>query len=200
MDLQENMGLTSVDYVRNGLSSKPAWEDEDGVHVSVSWKTALLPVVRAVSEDPSAYAVIREAMTHQTAEGLAAMKPDSTGNMLSAPAARSAWALGNLDGVAADVVSYLGKDRGQEWQTAVLDGLSGTEKSEKVTVPAFPRMRRVPRCPVARGRGCQGAEALETQGTSMFGEWCDAVGSPGPAGRRRPTGSNAGRGWPAVRL
>lgn len=179
-DLQENMGLTPVDYVRNGLPSKPAWKDEDGVHVSVDWKTALLPVVRAVSEDSGAYTVIRDAMTLQGAEGLAATKPDSTGNLLSAPAAHSAWALGNLDGVAADVVRDLGKVRGQEWQAAVLAGLSSAGKGEKAAVPAF--SEDAAGHLVARWRvdvNDKGAEALESQGALMFGEWCNAVGVTG---------------------
>ncbi|MFB7210139.1 hypothetical protein [Streptomyces sp. NPDC056255] len=179
-DLQENMGLTPADYVRNGLPSKPAWKDEDGVHVSVDWKTVLLPVVRAVSQDPGAYAVIRDAMTLQGAEGLAATKPDSAGSLLSAPAARSAWAFGNLDGVAADVVRDLGKDRGRQWQTAVLAKLSSAGKGEKTTVPAF--SEDAVGHLVARWRGdvkAKGAEALENQGASMFGEWCNAVGVAG---------------------
>lgn len=180
VDLRENLGLTPVDYVRNGIASKPAWEDDAGVHVSVNWRTALLPVVRAVSEDPDAYAVVREAVTRQAAEALAAMKPDGTGNTLSAPAAHSAWALGNLDGVAADVVSSLKSDRGREWQAAALADLSRTGEGEKTAVPAF--AEAAADYLVARWRGdvaAEGAEALERQAASMFGEWCDAVGVTG---------------------
>ncbi|WP_406158875.1 hypothetical protein OG298_16115 [Streptomyces sp. NBC_01005] len=175
-DLQENMGLTSAAYIRSGLPTKPAWEDGAGVHVSVDWKTALLPVVRAVSADPGAYAVIRDALTLQGAEGLVATEPDSTGSELSAPAARSAWALGNLDGVAADVVRDLGKDRGREWQAAVLAELSEAGDGGKTAVPAF--SEDAAGHLVARWRADvndKGAEALENQGASMFGAWCDAV-------------------------
>jgi hypothetical protein len=179
-DLQENMGLTPVDYVRNGLPSKPAWEDEDGVHVSVDWKTVLLPVVRAVSEDARTYAVIRDALTLQGAEGLAATERDSAGSLLSASAAHNAWTLGNLDGVAADVVRDLGKDRGREWKMAVLDDLSSAGEGEKTPVPAF--SEDAAGHLVARWRADvneKGVEALESQGVSMFGEWCNAVGVTG---------------------
>ncbi|WP_406146380.1 hypothetical protein [Streptomyces sp. NBC_01012] len=194
-DLQQIMGLTPVDYVRHGPASKPAWEDDEGgVHVSVSWKPALLPVVRAVSEDPGAYAVIRDAMTGQAADGLAAMKPDSTGDMLSAPPARSSWALGSLDGVAADVVGDLERERGQEWQTAVLDALTPTGGGGKgAAVPVF--SRDAEGYLVARWRrhlAAEGTKSLEAQGASMFGDWCDAVGVTGAG--RDTVADRAGRG------
>ncbi|WP_432057817.1 hypothetical protein [Streptomyces sp. bgisy022] len=117
------LGMGSADYVVRSSASEPAWEDDDGVHMAVP-RAALLRTVRAVSEEPKAFVVLRLAATRHAAEGLAAVERDATGAELTAPPARNAHTLGALDAVAEDVREDLGRDGAAEWEREVLQGLT----------------------------------------------------------------------------
>lgn len=117
------LGIGNADYVRNGLSSEPAWEDGSGVHMAVP-RTWLLQTIRALSEEPTAYVTLRKATTQYSAEGLAAVQPGTTGAQLTAPPMRNARALGALDAVAADVRRSLSEKKAAQWERDVFEELT----------------------------------------------------------------------------
>lgn len=122
-DTDVMLGIGNADYVSNSLPSKPSWEDSDGVHMAVP-RASLLRTVRAVSEEPTAYVVLRMAATRHAAEGLAAVERDTTGAELTAPPTRNARTLGALDAVAADIRRDLGENRAPQWERDVFEGLT----------------------------------------------------------------------------
>ncbi|PWE09668.1 hypothetical protein DD630_24995 [Streptomyces sp. BSE7F] len=122
-DTETILGIGNADYVRRAVPDEPAWEDEHGVHMSVG-NVWLLPVVRAVSEDPAAYVTLSKAATRQAAAGLTAVKPGTTGPGLALPSTRNARLLGTWSGVAADVRRDVGKEAAAKWDRAVFEGLT----------------------------------------------------------------------------
>ncbi|MFG2971605.1 hypothetical protein ACGFYY_01210 [Streptomyces sp. NPDC048331] len=115
-------GIGITDFLAKAAPQAPPWQSEDTYHLTVLADT-LRGVVRAVAQDPKAYALLRMAETRTTAQRLSAVPADATDFSLSVPPTESARALGILDGIA-DAVTH-GKDKGQAraWRTAVLDTL-----------------------------------------------------------------------------
>src|SRR5690606_33876002 len=68
-DTEAILGVRSTEYAFKGPPAEPAWRDDEGVHMSVP-RTALLRVVRVLSEEPAAYVALRQAATRRAAEGL----------------------------------------------------------------------------------------------------------------------------------
>ncbi|MFD7558259.1 hypothetical protein ACFV9E_27410 [Streptomyces sp. NPDC059835] len=130
-DLHEMLGGIGItDFLAKAAPQAPPWQSDGTHHLTVLADT-LRRVVRAVTQDPEAYALLRMTETRTTAQRLAAVPADATDHSLSVPPTESARALGILEGIA-DAVAH-GKDKGQAraWRTAVLDTLLDGQASSK---------------------------------------------------------------------
>ncbi|MEI7030727.1 hypothetical protein [Streptomyces pratensis] len=101
-------------YARESLFSRGPWKAEDGYHMAVD-DDSLIRVIRAVSADPEAYAILRDAQTAWEARRLASLSPDSEELRWSV----GARAFGKLDGVAAHVHDGLSPQDAGDWDAAV---------------------------------------------------------------------------------
>ncbi|WP_327361646.1 hypothetical protein [Streptomyces sp. NBC_01296] len=108
-------GLDSQYVFKIGPADDP-WESSGTYHLAVG-HLVFRNVVRAVSQDPQAYAILRLAETRYEAKQLAAVPGDATGTPLSLPPTENARALGILDGL----TDRYARDRA--WRTAVRDRL-----------------------------------------------------------------------------
>ncbi|CAL9405316.1 hypothetical protein [Streptomyces sp. enrichment culture] len=177
------LGMGSADYVARSSASEPAWEDDEGVHMAVP-RAALLRTVRAVSEEPKAFVVLRLAATRHAAEGLAAVERDATGAELAAPPARTAHTLGALDAVAEDVREDLGARKAAEWEREVFQGLT-----KRIPEPSSYDEDPVNHLIVSWRRalltkGTEGSRTLlERQSADMVDVWSRALGLDGKVRR-----------------
>ncbi|MFE3579631.1 hypothetical protein [Streptomyces vinaceus] len=123
-------GIGITDFLAKAAPEAPPWQSEDTYHLTVLADT-LRGVVRAVAQDPEAYALLRMAETRTTAQRLAAVPADAADYSLSVPPTEGARALATLDGIA-DAATQ-GKDKGQvqAWRAAVLDALLDGQASPK---------------------------------------------------------------------
>ncbi|GGS15269.1 hypothetical protein Snoj_82810 [Streptomyces nojiriensis] len=130
-DLHEMLGgIGTTDFLAKAAPQAPPWQS-DGTHHLTVFADTLRGVVRAVAQDPEAYALLRMTETRTTAQRLAAVPADATDYGLSVPPTESARALGILDGIS-DAVTH-GKDKGQAraWRTVVMDTLLDGPASPK---------------------------------------------------------------------
>ncbi|MFE2164036.1 hypothetical protein ACFXB3_03035 [Streptomyces sp. NPDC059447] len=123
-------GIGITDFLAKAAPQAPPWQSDGTHHLTVLTDT-LRGVVRALAQEPEAYALLRIAETRTTAQRLAAIPSDATDHALTVPPTESARALGVLDGIA-DAVTH-GKDEGRAraWRTAVLDTLLKGQDSPK---------------------------------------------------------------------
>ncbi|MFE1874705.1 hypothetical protein ACFW9N_28125 [Streptomyces sp. NPDC059496] len=98
-DLHEMLAGLDSDYVLKAGRDTPPWEAGGTYRLSV-YHTVFRATLRAVAEDPRAYALLRLAETRSAAERLAAVPAGATGSELSLQPTRNARALGILDGIA----------------------------------------------------------------------------------------------------
>ncbi|MFG3494511.1 hypothetical protein [Streptomyces sp. NPDC047928] len=119
-DVHEMLAGLDSDYVTNAGRTNPPWEEGGTYHLAVP-HTFFGDIVRAISQDPTAYVTLRMAQTREGARRLAAVEAGATGADLSLPALKNGRALGFLDGIAATVSEDEGK--GEAWRTAVVAGL-----------------------------------------------------------------------------
>ncbi|MFI2430658.1 hypothetical protein [Streptomyces sp. NPDC018693] len=170
------LGLGDADYVRHALPNQPAWENDSGVHMSLS-RDSLLRIVRSVSEDPAAYVTLRDATTQRAAQELASVSSDTTGAELIAPPARSSSVLGTFDAVADDVRRDLDNTRAEEWQQ---DVLSASTKVDSVPPPYAedPVSHLVGswRRTLRESGEASSAEVFERQSAAMVDTWSSALG------------------------
>jgi len=163
-------------YIDNGLYFKPAWKDDDGVHMAVT-PPALLRVVRALSDDPAAYVTLRVASTQHAAGVLTAVPRGTTGLGIELPPAHNSFVFGFFDAVASDVRRGLGEERAAEWDRNVF---------EKVTAraPVPPSYTKDPighlvgswRQTLRKGGLENSADAVEQQSADMVDTWSKAMG------------------------
>ncbi|CAM5470542.1 MULTISPECIES: hypothetical protein [Streptomyces] len=136
-DLRAPLAAALTDYaadtyeVLTGVNGEYTHREDDG-----PWRDAgtvrtparvndLVTVVRAVSEDPAAYADLRAAHVRQCAARLAEVPARTTGARYTGPARGCAAGLGRFDAVAADIPeSWAG-----QWRTDVLRHLADTAGS-----------------------------------------------------------------------
>ncbi|MFI8323856.1 hypothetical protein [Streptomyces sp. NPDC085529] len=157
-------GIAVQDFVTKAAPHEPPWESAGTYHLTVLTDT-LRNVLRAIAEDPHAYAVLRLAETRMTGQRLAAVPADAKGYSLSVPPTESARALGALDGIADAVTRGLEKDQAQKWRTSVVDGL-GEEGNSAPDGLAATWLNGLLSAPEA-----QRFEKLRTQGTDMTRLW-----------------------------
>lgn len=176
-DVQEILdGLTSEYFDADGQDD-PAWQDEAGYHFSVPYGD-LVSVLRAVSEDPAAYVVLRNAQTEWGAAQLASLVREKMNNTVLVAPTHNASALGNYDAIAADVVRHKGASSGARWADTV-----NTELRRPATVaPVAPRsalsdrITRSWRASLVSVPAAQRTDELRKQGPFMFTTWAEAVG------------------------
>ncbi|MFJ5637670.1 hypothetical protein ACIQF5_34205 [Streptomyces goshikiensis] len=123
-------GIAAADFVTQAAPKTPPWESGGTHHLSVLTET-LRDVLRAIAEDPRAYALLRAAETRTTAQRLVGVPADATGHSLSVPPTEGARALAVLDGIADAVTHDRGKTQAQEWRATVLDTLLDEQASPK---------------------------------------------------------------------
>ncbi len=156
-------------YVRESLFSRGPWEADDGFHMAVNDDT-LVRVIRAVSVDPAAYAVVRKAQTSWEARRLAESPAGSEALRWSV----GARALGKLDGVAAHVRDGLAQEEAREWNAAVQRELSTRTPPRKgaEAAPAAERIERAWQRALARAPESEWDTVVERQCAVML----DAAG------------------------
>ncbi|MFF0750382.1 hypothetical protein [Streptomyces sp. NPDC004267] len=121
-DLHAMLGGHGGDHITHAAPGIPPWESDGTAHLAVLTRT-LERELRAIAQDPRAYALLRSAETRSAAGRLAAVPADATGYALTVPATEGARALGVLDGVAELVTRSQQDDESRTWRTAVVDGL-----------------------------------------------------------------------------
>ncbi|MFJ7587479.1 hypothetical protein ACIQZO_08770 [Streptomyces sp. NPDC097617] len=121
-DLHAMLAGLDSQYVLKAGRDTPPWESGGTYHLSV-YTNVLRETVRAVAQDPHAYALLRMTETRTAAERLAAVPADATGHEFTVPPTANARAFGILDGIANAVTHGRDKEHAQKWRRAVLDQL-----------------------------------------------------------------------------
>ncbi|MER7520858.1 hypothetical protein [Streptomyces sp. NPDC126499] len=121
-DLHAMLGGNDADYITKAGPNTPPWESEGTHHIAV-FPSTLTKVLRAIAEDPDAYAVLRMAETRSAAQRLAAVPAQASGHALTVPPTESARALGTLDGVADLVTRSRNDEQARAWRATVVDEL-----------------------------------------------------------------------------
>ncbi|MFF1479955.1 hypothetical protein ACFVYD_20780 [Streptomyces sp. NPDC058301] len=157
----------STAYLKHAGPNGGPWRDEKGVVRMPVENQSLILVMRAVSDDPAAYATLRKAETRRSAEDLARISRTSAGYAVSVPVNATATALGLLDAIADEVLASRSKSEADRWKAEVVKGLSDGGASE---VPAF---SADPARHIAgtweRGIGSGGYPALRKQTEDLVG-------------------------------
>ncbi|WP_406194598.1 hypothetical protein OH807_05525 [Kitasatospora sp. NBC_01560] len=166
--------LTGIDdsYLAHDAPDADVWQDGRGVHVAVP-KDRLVAVVRGLSEDPAAYAVLRAADLRQGAAGLGALPSGASGAALTDAVVRSASPAGVFDGIADDALR--GRDAAARgvWRADALGGLAPNGD-----VPPFGTdpAGHLAEGWLQRGAGApDGIAALRDQAAGLVALWAEAV-------------------------
>ncbi|MET9467291.1 hypothetical protein ABZY44_21295 [Streptomyces sp. NPDC006544] len=121
-DLHAMLAGLDSQYVLQAGRDAPPWEADGTYHLSV-YTNVLRETVRAVAEDPAAYALLRMTETRTAAQHLVDVPADATGHAFTAPPTTNARAFGILDGIANAVTHGQDKDQAQKWRRTVMDRL-----------------------------------------------------------------------------
>ncbi|MFD5110033.1 hypothetical protein [Streptomyces cinereoruber] len=121
-DVHELLATLDTEYLTRDGRLDPPWESEGTYHVSV-YAASFRDIVRAISEDPRAYAVLRMADTRHAAQQLAAVPDGAAGAAFSLPATKSARVWGVFDGIADSVTRTRNDEQARVWRTTAVDGL-----------------------------------------------------------------------------
>ncbi|MEV7184681.1 hypothetical protein [Kitasatospora sp. NPDC093102] len=105
-----------------------AWQDEKGVHFVV-YDLLLLRAMRGLSEDPTAYAVLRTADLRKAAEGFAAIGANVTESEVRYRAIAAALPAGGFDAIADDVLHRRDTGSGRTWLTTARARLQAEKAS-----------------------------------------------------------------------
>ncbi|MFH0522028.1 hypothetical protein ACHBTE_33280 [Streptomyces sp. M41] len=121
-DTYEILAGVNGEYTRRADSGP--WQDGETVRMSAH-PDDFTNVVRAVSEDPSAYADVRAAHVRTCATHLAAVPSQATGAAYTGPARSCAVGLGHYDGIGDDIP----ESQAAAWRSGVLQRLKATVDS-----------------------------------------------------------------------
>lgn len=187
----------STAYIKHAGPNGGPWRDEKGVVRMPVENQSLILVMRAVSDDPAAYATLRKAETGRSAEDLARITKTSAGYAVSVPVGATATALGLLDGIADEALASRSKSEAAGWKADVVKGLSDGGASD---VPAF---SADPAGYIARtwerGNVGRGYPALLGQTRDMVGILAQARGRTDESLveplRETEASGRVGRGW-----
>ncbi|MER7520856.1 hypothetical protein [Streptomyces sp. NPDC126499] len=169
-DVHEMLTTLDTEHAERDGRWEPPWESGGTYHLSV-YSTFFRDIVRAASEDPRAYALLRTAESRHVAGELAAVPADAQGAAFSLPATKGARALGVLDGIASVVVDRLDRDEARAWRAAVVDevtrGLAaredGTNSADALTAGWLQDFTKAPEG--------QRFDRLSTQGVDLTRSW-----------------------------
>ncbi|WP_432068447.1 hypothetical protein [Streptomyces sp. C10-9-1] len=162
-------GITVEDFVAKAAPQAPPWESDGTYHLTVLSDT-LRNVLRAIAEDPRAYALLRLSETRTTGQRLDAVPDDAKGYGLSVPPTEGARALGALDGIADAVTRGLDENQAREWRAAVVDNL------EKGRVPTDEGLAATWLNGLRGAAEAQRFAYLGTQGVDMTRRWAEQRG------------------------
>ncbi|WP_331721123.1 DUF6571 family protein [Streptomyces sp. NBC_00454] len=172
-DLHEMLAGLNSEYVTKAGRDTPPWEAGGTYRLSVS-TDVFRKTLRAVAENPQAYALLRKTETRFAAERLAAVPADATGTALSGPPTANARALGILDGLA-DTITNQDAQQARKWRDIVferlLEGQVGPpayqdDPAGHLTATWLQELKNAPEE--------ERAESLRTQGVSMARTWTQA--------------------------
>lgn len=168
-DMHEMLAGLDSTYVTKAGRDTPPWEAGGTHHLAVP-ANSFRKTLRAVAEDPQAYALLRMAETRTAAGQLAAVTADATGSELSLPPTKNARALGIMDGVADAALSQDAQEA-RRWHAAVFDRLiteqaDQAEPAGRLTATWLQELKNTPEQ--------QRAERLHTQGVDMARTWAQA--------------------------
>ncbi|OAR24418.1 hypothetical protein A8W25_18590 [Streptomyces sp. ERV7] len=187
----------STAYLRHAGPNGGPWRDEQGVVRMPVDNQSLILVMRAVCDDPAAYATLRKAESVRSAEDLARITKTSAGELVTAPVGATATALGLLDAMADEVLASRSKSDGAQWKADVVKGLSdgGGEVPPFSADPAGHIARTWERGAVGRGY-----PALLGQTRDMVGILAQARGRTDeslaePLREATASSGRVGRGW-----
>lgn len=135
-DTHEILRQLDADYLLH-LTDEQPWQDKDGVHMTVAHES-LVRVMRAVSEDPSAYAKIRTAEGRYAAENLVSIPVHAKDFVVSVRACGNALVFGSLDGIAADATKKLSNSEVTAWQQEVTSTVASASLSDVPTYKSDP--------------------------------------------------------------
>ncbi|MEU3651242.1 hypothetical protein AB0E67_00075 [Streptomyces sp. NPDC032161] len=176
-DTQEILDGTNSEYTRWASPNSIAWQDATGYHFSV-FNGFLVRVLRAVSEEPAAYAALRDAQTRWGAAQLGSLTAEARKNDLGGAPVTNAAALGGYDAIAADVVRSKEASDAPRWVDAVYAAL----RSPEAPVSAAPRsalsdpIAKSWRASLASVPAEERTDHLREQGAFMFTAWAEAAG------------------------
>ncbi|WP_328878792.1 hypothetical protein [Streptomyces sp. NBC_00299] len=121
-DTQEILSGVNGEYTHREGSAP--WQDGKTVRMSAHLDD-LVNVLRAVSQDSTAYADLRAAHVRQCATRLAEVPADATGPFYTGPSRSCAAGLGYYDGIADDIP----ESQAEQWRSDVLRRLKNTADS-----------------------------------------------------------------------
>ncbi|MFE7426350.1 hypothetical protein [Streptomyces sp. NPDC057545] len=162
---------TDSAHLHKVLPSDPPWKEQDGYHLSLPAET-LVRVVRAVSDDPEAHAVVRGAQTRWEAERLGELPASAQPVRL----VNGARAFGKLDGIADDVRRGLSAQEAREWDAAVFARLgAGTDPAPEAGPGPARRIEDGWRRELAGTPATERGSAVERQCARMISLWADGM-------------------------
>ncbi|WP_329201787.1 MULTISPECIES: hypothetical protein [unclassified Streptomyces] len=163
-DTHELLAGLDSQYVMKGDPDDVPWEASGTHHLAVD-PLVFRNVVRAISQDPQAYAILRLAETRYAAQQLATVPGDATGTAFSLPPTKNARALGILDGLS-DTYT-----RDRAWRTAMRDRLLREPAAQDTyqedpaayfTVTWLQGLRNTPEAELVNRLRAQGVEIART--------------------------------------
>lgn len=125
-DSYEILSGVNGEYTRRADSGP--WQDGETVRMSAH-PDDFANVLRAVSEDPAAYAEVRAAHVRTCATHLAAVPSQATGSAYTGPARSCAAGLGYYDGIGDDIPESHAESQAAAWRSGVLQRLKATADS-----------------------------------------------------------------------
>ncbi|TLQ43354.1 hypothetical protein [Streptomyces marianii] len=173
-DVHEMLAGLDSDYVINADETDPPWEEGGTYHLAV-YNTFFRDIVRAIAQDPQAYATLRMAETRYGAQQLAAVPTGASGYSLSLPPTANARAFGILDGIADAVYRSQDTQQAQKWRSTVWDLLLNEQAAPRayqddpvghLTATWLHELRNTPKD--------DRPDRLRTQGVDMARAWLQA--------------------------
>ncbi|MET8542966.1 hypothetical protein ABZW03_20285 [Kitasatospora sp. NPDC004799] len=176
-----------------------AWQDDQGVHFSVHQRE-LVPVLRGLSEDPTAYALLRAADQRQAAAGFATVKPNPPDTRIENQVGLAAMPAGAYDAIADDVLRKRDTDARSAWRKEALSRFQAAKADPVPDYSAAPADHLAAAC-LARvdPNDASGFVGLQSQTVCLLNRWSVASGANlgehtlGALGDRAMTTAHTGR-------
>ncbi|MFJ6623457.1 hypothetical protein ACIQOW_38560 [Kitasatospora sp. NPDC091335] len=173
-DTHAVLSLVDAGDTTHAGSSDGARQDGQGVHFSVD-RGELVRALRGLSEDPTAYALLRTADLRRAAAGFAAVGPNPPDAEIENQVGRAAMPAGAFDAIADDVLRGRGADSRREWQSEALSRLRASEGDPPPDYSADPAGHLAAAC-LARvdPEDTSGVVQLQRQTVDLLNRWSEA--------------------------